>query len=148
MGMLFFAMNRTGSITGPGGEGVFNLTGRDPLGAAQDTQRISHLKQYQTGLELYFIETGEYPSTAGERVDVVPNGEPCVTLVTFGYLQTCLTDPSGGVPYWYRSNGSTFAIEAILQNHESPFCEADAYGNCVRSLTDGMGTYIFEPEDF
>ena len=85
IGVLFLAMNRTGNITSPGGEGVFDLTGLDPLGAARDTQRISHLKQYQTGLELYFTEMGGYPSTAGERVDVVPDGEPCVTLITFDY---------------------------------------------------------------
>lgn len=105
-------------------------------GRAYDAVRISHLKQFQVALELYFVEWGLYPATGGVYVDIVPNGQPCLTLMVGGYLKTCLTDPSGEAVYRFKSDGETFSIEAVLEQKDSDFCEKDANGECIHTVTE------------
>ena len=105
-------------------------------GVAFDAVRISHLKQYQTALELYYTEWETYPSTNGTDVVIGPDTEPCATLVPAGYLDTCLSDPAGETQYRYHSDGSTYALDAVLESDDSPYCTENADGDCVRSVTE------------
>jgi type IV pilus assembly protein PilA len=101
-----------------------NLVGIRQRGS--DGQRKSHIRQIQAALELYRSDNGAYPVVNG--VPYRLNATACTTssALTSGtttYIQSVFCDPSGtstyndGNYYYYtNASGTTYALEACLQN--------------------------------
>ncbi len=78
---------------------------------ARDAQRKSDLRQVQSALELYRADVGSYPLTASFPV--------CGSPLTSGsntYIQKIPCDPLTSGRYTYSSDGSTYTIQACLEN--------------------------------
>ena len=90
---------------------------------ARDAQRKSNLRQFQSALELYRSDQGEYPVTSAVapanpvapcgQGNAFQGGSPLNT-----YLQTIPCDPlnAGEYIYSYVSDGSTYTLYTCMEN--------------------------------
>ena len=100
---------------------------------ARDAQRKSDLRQIQSALEIYRSDNSSYPngtSSVAELFTCPPQPSPAACTGSancFGnstcstiYMKSVPTDPSGGGydggNYYYQSSGSTYTLEACLEN--------------------------------
>ena len=93
-----------------------------------DGRRASDLKAVQDALELYHLDHGAYPSTAGKWVGDAPNygcrgydGDGYIPELVPDYLPALPKDPDdrypiGGAGYLYRSDGTNYKFLA----HKTP----------------------------
>lgn len=123
--------------------GDLGLSDGRTMGKVSDSTRISHIKQLQTAVEIYFVEYGDYPSTNNMWVDIMETTEPCVSLMRADLLQECFSDPGEEHQYRYRSSGTTYALQATLQE-SGAFCNLNAQGDCVRTVTESTGARVPE----
>lgn len=98
---------------------------------SRDARRIADIKTAQTAIESYISEKGDLPASASEicawDVSSMPTGSPDFMsfLITSGYLQKNLTDPTNEVPinsncegarsYYYRYSGNYYDLKANLE---------------------------------
>lgn len=79
---------------------------------ARDAQRKSDLQQIRSALELYRADVGSYPLSSQFSS---PLSNPITTTTV--YMQQVPADPLTGNPaYVYCSDGTTYTIDACLEN--------------------------------
>lgn len=87
----------------------------------RDAMRISQLKEMQKALEMYYLDSGTYPSSGGAWHGTSAgcyggNGQTTLNpLVTSGYISRIPEDPqpiTGGLCYLYRSDGVNYMFLA------------------------------------
>jgi general secretion pathway protein G len=108
------------------------------LKRARDAQRKTDLQQIRSALEIYRTDINVYPSTGG-TYQIQGCGTPCgVSPCAWGNAWTCggstymeklPADPkSPTVNYRYSSNGSTYTLEACLENKNDPQATSPTLG--------------------
>jgi len=102
--------------------GVINVGGI--RSKSRDSQRIADLRRIQVALELYFADNRAYPIIMwGEAID--SSSVLGLALEGGGYINKIPLDPklsaspractAGNYTYSYISNGSTYALMAIME---------------------------------
>ncbi|HBB38184.1 MAG: hypothetical protein UV82_C0007G0063 [Candidatus Magasanikbacteria bacterium GW2011_GWD2_43_18] len=99
---------------------------------ANDSKRLSDLKQVQTALELYYTDQNVYPTTTAVGITLGDATHDCLDNSGAGFVASTACDASpymGLVPadpvssqaYTYigASDGTTYTISAILQGSVS-----------------------------
>ncbi|MBI4999388.1 type II secretion system protein GspG [Candidatus Gottesmanbacteria bacterium] len=95
---------------------------------AWDAQRKTDLHQIRSALEIYRADLGVYPSSGG-TYQIQGCGATCGTAAcTWGstwscggstYMEKLPKDPKN-IDYRYSSTGSTYTLEACLENTNDP----------------------------
>lgn len=90
---------------------------------ARDVRRKADLHNIAKPLEAYFNDYGVYPIGAGVitiGVNTIDWGEAFVDGNGTVYMSQLPEDPRGDRNYWYESNGTEWAISALLENENDP----------------------------
>ncbi len=100
-------------------------------GTARDTRRKSDLKQYQTALEVYANNKGNYPISGPTNA---------ISLCVASILNiSCIDDPNSGDHYGYSSpTGADYVLWATLErppDSTKPFFVTCSNGNVGESGT-------------
>lgn len=119
---------------------------------ARDAQRISELRQFQTSLELYYLDNNEYPP--GATLGGCPWAAPLAPMVSGGYVSTLPIDPQNSLPfcYNYMSGGNPsqwscdgtirtefeYAIFFSLENPNSNVDEASVNSTFTHCITGDL----------
>ena len=109
--------------------------------AANDAKRKSDISNLYTSILGKGTTEGSYPALA---VDIKPDNIPSA-LQTYidQFLKTTPTDPTGVKPYFYLSDGSNFAVGAILDSGDCFVKATDpsifSSTNCSSFKESGMG---------
>ena len=93
------------------------LVGLNPVRAkARDARRISDLRQVQTGLELYFSKSGQYPPAVGTGASNWEQLKSDLTGAGIG-VSTIPQDPNPGASYEYGVDfgQSNYVLKAVLE---------------------------------
>ena len=116
---------------------------------ARDAQRKSDLRQIQSALELYRADQGVYPvSGSGNGNFPITCGNPLVsTDGAITYMTKIPCDPFGADyyntgNYFYQSGGSTYNIQACLEN------AGDKQGTITQLPGSGSGCISSPPTYF
>ena len=95
---------------------------------ANDTRRVADLNSVQKALEMYFVDNGSYPKTAGWSGDAKRYGghgytaaDPYIVGLVPKYMEMLPRDPDKSFPtndsgYLYRSDGKNYKFIA----HKTP----------------------------
>lgn len=119
---------------------------------AKDAQRVAHLKQVQTALELYFSDYRQYPNSGSGAWIQITGSDNLSNALGTGYLNKIPIDPeqagTDNSPcanvenhrYNYMSDGSYYLLTAIMavesSKDESPCADLNAWGsNCSGGST-------------
>ena len=108
---------------------------------ARDAQRKTDLQQIRGALEIYRADMGVYPSSGG-TYQIQGCGNPCGnTACTWGGAWTCgspastyiskLPNDPQGVNYRYSSTGTTYTLEACLENANDSQGVTPSFGACT-----------------
>ncbi|MBN1162672.1 prepilin-type N-terminal cleavage/methylation domain-containing protein [Patescibacteria group bacterium] len=95
---------------------------------ARDAQRQGDLHRIQTALEMCFDDNRVYPDTSDNWVMLTGSDTVYTVLVSEGYIINPPVDPVGeglttpsspcdasSYEYYYRSNGSTYYLTALME---------------------------------
>jgi general secretion pathway protein G len=102
----------------------------------RDAKRKSDLQQVASALEIYKADEGSYPATGSlSWGESFTGGDGTI------YMSKLPEDPLSTRVYYYNSDGTTFTLEACLEN------VADSDGAAVASCTDfgGIGYTVTSP---
>lgn len=119
----------------------------DRMREQQNNQRVSDIKSIQTALELYYVDSEQYPLTADRltlennlqlcgQVGFVSDLEPCADIL---YLEKIPTDPGNLSYVYYSADGTSYEIYFNL---------TQAVGNLTAGSNIATPEGIFSAVDF
>lgn len=111
------------------------------LSKGRDAARKSDLSQIQRGLELYYEDAKEYPTTITFGSALSNMNEDNVVQT---YMQKIPNDPKSGVNYEYISDGTQYQLYACLENSQQilPVVSTDYTMTCGVNCKDTSGNSV------
>jgi len=100
---------------------------------SRDTKRKTDLTTVRKGLEEYFVNNNAYPSTGG--TSTFQNISTALSALTTGsapIIKTMPSDPKNASPYTYQyaSDGTTYKLDACLENDQDNGQSVTPDSNC------------------
>ena len=105
-----------------------NPTDIDPNGVLQlltltrnnDQKRKTDLASIAAALESYKTAKGSYPLTSGQLIKAGETNGALAKALVPQYLTTMPSDPNSTLWYGYTSDGTTYTLSCVLDNHSDP----------------------------